>query len=153
MCCFHINIMLSPRLTFCASDDSAAVSLMLEFVILASIARPPAGDDCGHERRQETPKRIELVMSKCWAVWHSREPPAEQEKAFKRLREKVRFCFRMLLLCMVFFSGSLRVLPRGRCYTPRSLCVLRTVAVRRTIKEGHGRCLKSLAAWTPMGTT
>lgn len=42
-------------------------------------------------RFQESPKRVEHVMSKCWKVWQGgREPPAEQEKAFKRLREKVR---------------------------------------------------------------
>lgn len=31
-----------------------------------------------------------MVVSKCWGTWHGREPPAENEKAFKRLREKVR---------------------------------------------------------------
>lgn len=29
-------------------------------------------------------------MSTCWKVWHGgRDPPAETEKAFRRLREKV----------------------------------------------------------------
>lgn len=40
---------------------------------------------------QESSKRVEVVMSTCWKVWHGgRDPPAEHEKAFKRLREKVR---------------------------------------------------------------
>ena len=30
-------------------------------------------------------------MSTCWKVWHGgRDPPAENEKAFRRLREKAR---------------------------------------------------------------
>ncbi|CAN0471347.1 unnamed protein product, partial [Laminaria digitata] len=51
---------------------------------------------------EESPKRVELVMSKCWAVWHSREPPAEQEKAFKRLREKILIAERCLLHTLGF---------------------------------------------------
>lgn len=40
---------------------------------------------------QESSKRVDVVMSKCWKVWHGgRDPPPEHEKAFKKLREKVR---------------------------------------------------------------
>lgn len=41
---------------------------------------------------------MELVVSKCWGIWHNRDPPAEHEKTFKRLREKVRSAAVGLLL-------------------------------------------------------
>lgn len=53
---------------------------------------------------QESSKRVEQVMSKCWKVWNGgRDPPAENEKAFKRLREKVRliaFILTPLSMCI-----------------------------------------------------
>ncbi|CAN0137058.1 unnamed protein product [Pylaiella littoralis] len=52
---------------------------------------------------EESSKRVEQVMSKCWKVWHGgRDPPAENEKAFKRLREKILIAERCVLHTLGF---------------------------------------------------
>ncbi|CAM9516903.1 unnamed protein product [Ascophyllum nodosum] len=51
---------------------------------------------------EENPKRVEVVMGKCYTVWHGREPPAEHEKAFKRLREKILIAERCVLHTLGF---------------------------------------------------
>lgn len=57
---------------------------------------------------------MEQVMSKCWKVWQGgREPPAEHEKAFKRLREKVRHAKR-ILFCFYLLTRVPGTLPKGK---------------------------------------
>ncbi|CAM9869163.1 unnamed protein product, partial [Ectocarpus sp. 4 AP-2014] len=52
---------------------------------------------------EESSKRVEQVMSKSWKVWNGgRDPPAENEKSFKRLREKVLIAERCVLHTLGF---------------------------------------------------
>ncbi|CBN74652.1 Cycline T [Ectocarpus siliculosus] len=52
---------------------------------------------------EESSKRVEQVMSKSWKVWNGgRDPPAENEKSFKRLREKILIAERCVLHTLGF---------------------------------------------------
>ncbi|CAN0509822.1 unnamed protein product, partial [Ectocarpus sp. 12 AP-2014] len=52
---------------------------------------------------EESSKRVEQVMSKSWKVWNGgRDPPSENEKSFKRLREKILIAERCVLHTLGF---------------------------------------------------